>query len=324
MAARAPTSPGVRRAVLSPIPSPICQTWEITDLPSSPTRLSRPHPIRVDAIDLYFSCRLYPDQSQAPFGISVKAKGHFPPSGFQFRIKFSIAQLPPVERTLRLFSTVPSDTVYFLGVTMEFVFGLFSRSKGCLSVGIEIAALASNSGIPRLHKSESARSTPVGEMAPVRAPPVDTKTDVPVHQPVCSPGRAPSSARSRRSPYVGLANQGATCYMNSVLQSLFHLTKFRDIVYQMPTEDVEDAASSIPLNLQALFLNMERRIATCTTRDLTVSFGWDEVEAFVQHDIQEFLRVLLSKIEEIMRETVRKDAIAELFRGKFRHSIWNK
>jgi uncharacterized UBP type Zn finger protein len=35
---------------------------------------------------------------------------------------------------------------------------------------------------------------------------------------------------------VGLKNQGATCYMNSLLQSLFHLTALRSAVYAMPTE----------------------------------------------------------------------------------------
>src|SRR3989338_10525627 len=35
-------------------------------------------------------------------------------------------------------------------------------------------------------------------------------------------------------PYLGLANQGATCYLNSLLQALFHLKSFRRTVYSMP------------------------------------------------------------------------------------------
>jgi ubiquitin C-terminal hydrolase len=30
-------------------------------------------------------------------------------------------------------------------------------------------------------------------------------------------------------PYMGLKNQGATCYMNTLLQLLFHLTVFRKV-----------------------------------------------------------------------------------------------
>ncbi|GME84524.1 unnamed protein product [Ambrosiozyma monospora] len=37
--------------------------------------------------------------------------------------------------------------------------------------------------------------------------------------------------------YVGINNQGATCYLNSLLQSYFFTKKFRNKVYQIPTED---------------------------------------------------------------------------------------
>ncbi|CAN0065098.1 unnamed protein product, partial [Hapterophycus canaliculatus] len=36
---------------------------------------------------------------------------------------------------------------------------------------------------------------------------------------------------------VGLKNQGATCYMNSLLQTLYHVLSLRRAVYDMPTEE---------------------------------------------------------------------------------------
>jgi ubiquitin carboxyl-terminal hydrolase 7 len=36
--------------------------------------------------------------------------------------------------------------------------------------------------------------------------------------------------------WVGLKNQGATCYLNALLQALFHVAFLRNAVYQLPTE----------------------------------------------------------------------------------------
>jgi ubiquitin C-terminal hydrolase len=272
--------------------SPTDGSWSIQEWPRSHTRLKCPNLIRFEKTDLYLYSRVYPEQPNCPFGISVKAKGEFPEDGLQFKVKFTIGSgslIAKAEREMRLFPTVPSDKAYFPAITMGKVPGFWERQSRRLTVKYEIRALPG--------------ALPV---AVTPKPPAD----------------APSP-RGRRKTYAGLANQGATCYMNSVLQSLFHLTKFRDVVYQMPTQDVEDKVNSIPLNLQALFYNMQEKRGICSTCDLTASFGWDEGEAFVQHDVQEFLRVLLSKIEEKMSATGRKDAIAEIFRGRFRRSIRN-
>lgn len=37
--------------------------------------------------------------------------------------------------------------------------------------------------------------------------------------------------------------------------------------------------------------------------ELTRSFGWSSVDAFMQHDVQEFSRVLMDNIEEKMKDT---------------------
>ena len=53
----------------------------------------------------------------------------------------------------------------------------------------------------------------------------------------------------------GLRNHGNTCYINSIIQILFHIPEFCQSIYSIPT-DLQDK-SSIILNLQALFNTME-------------------------------------------------------------------
>ena len=63
---------------------------------------------------------------------------------------------------------------------------------------------------------------------------------------------------SRR--YTGLSNQGATCYMNSLLQTLYMSPEFRRVLFTYyrfnPNGDCE-ASQSIPFQLQILFAQMQ-------------------------------------------------------------------
>ncbi|OHS94624.1 Clan CA, family C19, ubiquitin hydrolase-like cysteine peptidase [Tritrichomonas foetus] len=115
--------------------------------------------------------------------------------------------------------------------------------------------------------------------------------------------------------YIGLENQGCTCYMNSMLQCLFHTGAFRKIVFGLPTTGNEDS-KNIPLALQRLFTLMQKSPIAPSTKALTDAFGWSSMEVFMQHDVQEFLRVLIDNIETKMKKTDNPDAIARVFRGK--------
>lgn len=41
-------------------------------------------------------------------------------------------------------------------------------------------------------------------------------------------------------PFKGLVNEGTTCYLNSLVQTLFFIRAFRNAVYQMPTIQKQD------------------------------------------------------------------------------------
>ena len=137
----------------------------------------------------------------------------------------------------------------------------------------------------------------------------------------------------KHTGHVGLKNQGATCYMNSLLQVLYccdntvqyntvqwavsvqyntnHNTIFqvlyftnllRRAVYKMPTES-DDSQKSVGLALQRVFYELQFLDKPVGTKKLTKSFGWEALDSFMQHDVQEFLRVLLDKLENKMKHT---------------------
>ncbi|XP_026431120.1 ubiquitin carboxyl-terminal hydrolase 13-like isoform X1 [Papaver somniferum] len=123
-------------------------------------------------------------------------------------------------------------------------------------------------------------------------------------------------APAEEKRYVGLKNQGATCYMNSLLQTLYHIPYFRKAVYKMPTTGNElVAGESIPLALQSLFYKLQYGKNSVATNELTKSFGWNTHYSFMQSDVQEFNRVLCEKLEDEMKGTVVEGTIQELFEG---------
>ncbi|XP_038720697.1 ubiquitin carboxyl-terminal hydrolase 12-like isoform X3 [Tripterygium wilfordii] len=119
----------------------------------------------------------------------------------------------------------------------------------------------------------------------------------------------------KETGFVGLKNQGATCYMNSLLQTLYYIPYFRKAVYHMPTTENDMPTGSIPLALQSLFYKLQYNDTSVATKELTKSFGWDTYDSFMQHDVQELNRVLCEKLEDKMKGTVVEGTIQQLFEG---------
>eukprot|EP00026_Physarum_polycephalum_P001323 Phypoly_transcript_01324.p1 GENE.Phypoly_transcript_01324~~Phypoly_transcript_01324.p1 ORF type:complete len:1117 (+),score=280.10 Phypoly_transcript_01324:120-3353(+) len=124
----------------------------------------------------------------------------------------------------------------------------------------------------------------------------------------------------KETGYVGLKNQGATCYMNSLLQALYHVPMFRKAVYQLPTDN-EVPTKSIQLALQRIFYRLQFGNTSVGTKELTKSFGWTAVDSFTQHDVQELDRVLLDNLQTKMKGTKAEGTVENLFQGKIRNFI---
>ncbi|SCU89331.1 LADA_0E14884g1_1 [Lachancea dasiensis] len=120
--------------------------------------------------------------------------------------------------------------------------------------------------------------------------------------------------------YIGFKNQGATCYLNSLLQSYFFTKMFRKIVYKIPS-DKESPNDSVSLALQRSFYLLQKSHEPLDTVELTRSFGWDTGDAFTQHDVQELNRILMDRLETRMKGTSVEGVLNELFVGKMKSYI---
>ncbi|MPC87028.1 Ubiquitin carboxyl-terminal hydrolase 7 [Portunus trituberculatus] len=67
--------------------------------------------------------------------------------------------------------------------------------------------------------------------------------------------------------------------------------KLGEAVYKMPTES-DDTTKSVALALQRVFHELQTSDRPVGTKKLTKSFGWETLDSFMQHDAQEFLRVV--------------------------------
>lgn len=98
--------------------------------------------------------------------------------------------------------------------------------------------------------------------------------------------------RKEKGDHVGLLNQGATCYLNSVLQCLFNNKQFRSIVFSASPD-----SSQMVKELQLLFSNMlQSNRSAVSTNALLEAFGWSRSQMFEQHDIHEFFGVLIDAL----------------------------
>mmetsp|Transcript_54572 Transcript_54572/g.127608 ORF Transcript_54572/g.127608 Transcript_54572/m.127608 type:complete len:1321 (-) Transcript_54572:97-4059(-) len=146
----------------------------------------------------------------------------------------------------------------------------------------------------------------------------------------------------KETGFIGLKNHGATCYMNGLLQSLFHVGEFRRIVYSIDcgdsTEgnkedpdsdmlkapvDLDGEGKAPPLieSLQNVFYKLQTSDTVVNCRELMKSFGWDTMDAFTQHDAQELNRILCDRLEEQMKGTPMDGSIKKVFEGEMENYI---
>lgn len=98
---------------------------------------------------------------------------------------------------------------------------------------------------------------------------------------------------NQTNEFTGIINEGNTCYMNSLLQTLYSLNYFRQAIYQL---DV--GKSEIILSLQRIFYNLQTSSEPVKTTELLQAFGWSKEQRNVQQDAGEFWLMLSDHLED--------------------------
>lgn len=150
-------------------------------------------------------------------------------------------------------------------------------------------------------------------------------SDMPKPLSVADSLESPSEPR-QSSNFVGLINQGATCYLNSLIQVMYMTPELRSAIYNLPLYESsldipsawlpEGQKREILCALQELFVKLqlldEKRFST---KNLTDSFHWGDSEIIVQHDAQELNRVLYDTIDRALQDTPYSNLIGKLYKG---------
>uniref|UniRef100_A0A9J8C997 Ubiquitin specific peptidase 40 n=1 Tax=Cyprinus carpio carpio TaxID=630221 RepID=A0A9J8C997_CYPCA len=131
--------------------------------------------------------------------------------------------------------------------------------------------------------------------------------------------------------FCGIKNQGGTCYLNSLIQTLLFTPEFREELFCLGPDELgcladkdkpEAKVRVIPLELQRLFshlLLVDEQ--TASTKDLTDSFGWTNNEEMGQQDVQELNRILFSALESSLVGTTGSSLIHRLYHGMLVNQI---
>lgn len=125
----------------------------------------------------------------------------------------------------------------------------------------------------------------------------------------------PSALLKRGGEYLGLKNQGGTCYMNSFLQQLFHIRSFREGVLQIAKYASDKEFENVLFQLQVMFgylkLSQKKFFDTLPFCSAIIDYDGQPISLTEQKDINEFAGMLFDKLEkntdcnELLKNTIR-------------------
>lgn len=128
----------------------------------------------------------------------------------------------------------------------------------------------------------------------------------------------PKRKMFQQNNLVGLKNPHSVCYVNSLLQQLFHIVPFRERLLMSEwnnTENIEE--EDLILQLKFMFIHLKEQRQPFINYNFFKAFKNIEGENTpidVQMDVDEFRNVLLDRIEKLLPKD--NNLIQQIFNGK--------
>jgi len=141
----------------------------------------------------------------------------------------------------------------------------------------------------------------------------------------------PAHMEKRPIKYVGLKNQGATCYMNSFLQQLFHVPAFRRGVLAATAKDggkEPDESWSLLRQMQILFGQLKhsqkKYYDTLSFCQSMTDFSGQPINVGEQQDVNEFGGLLFDRLDTALKNSSAQHLLSQTFRGSISHQFLSR
>ena len=135
--------------------------------------------------------------------------------------------------------------------------------------------------------------------------------------------------RGKNDTFIGLLNYGSTCYLNSLIQQLFMIPEFKNGIFSVPMIEKKDKFKELDSNplyhLQIVFANLLYSIKQYHTPlhfiQSIKAFGNQPINVSVQQDCEEFLNILIDRIESVLKELDMEHVLDDSIRGRLSSEI---
>ena len=114
--------------------------------------------------------------------------------------------------------------------------------------------------------------------------------------------------------FKGIKNMGNTCYMNCILQCLFHINEFRDAIFKINIpKRIKNVVNALNNLFKELLINNNQQYIN--PESFFNLYDGDNLKMNIQRDAEEFFLELLDKLEISLKHTNHENLNKYFFQG---------